>query len=242
MRVTLIAGIALAAIVALLFGLNYAFPSVLTNPDNRLRVFGTVGWLLLMVASVAIRSRNSAATALRSLAAWLLIGVALVWIYAYRFEAQAIGYRILGELLPSHPIDMAEQNGPDGSGAETAIRQVRLTRNVEGHYQIDARVNGTYITFLVDTGATDVVLSPADARRIGFSEGQLNFSERAETANGTVYVAPVILNNLTIGSIIVNGLPAKVDKAPMEYSLLGMRFLNQLHGWRVEQQTLILEQ
>ncbi|HVJ35435.1 MAG TPA: TIGR02281 family clan AA aspartic protease [Terriglobia bacterium] len=241
MRVTVIAVAIVAAIVALLLLLNNAFPNVLADPDNRIRVFASFGWLLLLVGSVALRFRSQPGTALRSLAAWLLIGLALVWVYAYRFEAQEIGNRIFGELVPAHGISASTAALPAG-GSSAGPREVRFALNENGHYQVQARVNGTYITFLVDTGASDVVLSPDDARRVGFADNQLNFIERAETANGIAHVAPVTLNNLTIGPIVMARLPAKVNQAPMPYSLLGMRFLNQLRGWRVQQQTLILQQ
>ncbi len=245
MRVTVIAAILLALLAALLLTLNNLFPSIMAQPENRMRVYATTGWLLLLVGSAATRFRSQPGTALRALSAWLLIGLALVWVYAYRFEAQQIGNRILGELAPSHGIEtsVADNEAAD-SGTESmsgGISEIRFALNQEGHYQIDARVNGTYITFLVDTGASDVVLSPDDAQRIGLTDSQLHFTERASTANGIVYVAPVTLNNLTIGSIVMNRLPARVNQAPMPYSLLGMSFLNQLRGWRVEQRTLILE-
>jgi aspartyl protease family protein len=107
---------------------------------------------------------------------------------------------------------------------------------------VTARVNGTYVTFLVDTGATDVVLSPLDAQRIGFDPKDLRFTQRAETANGVVRAAPVTLDEVALGSIVVDHLPASVNEASMSQSLLGMRFLNQLRSWRVEGQTLILQQ
>ncbi|HWT99421.1 MAG TPA: TIGR02281 family clan AA aspartic protease [Terriglobales bacterium] len=245
MRVIVIAAVLLALLAALLLTLNNFFPSIMAQPENRMRVYATTGWLLLLVGSAATRFRSQPGTALRALSAWLLIGLALVWVYAYRFEAQQIGNRILGELVPSHGIETSvADNGTADSGTESmsgGISEIRFALNQEGHYQIDARVNGTYITFLVDTGASDVVLSPDDAERIGLAESQLHFTERASTANGVVYVAPVTLNNLTIGSIVMNRLAAKVNQAPMPYSLLGMSFLNQLRGWRVEQRTLILE-
>lgn len=243
----LIAGVAIVAIVALVLLLNSAFPNVLADDQNRLQVFATIGWLVLLIGGVAVRFRSQPGSALRALAAWALVGLVLVWIYAYRFEATEIGNRMLGVILPSHGIvttpsdQVAGQQVASSSGDYSSGGEIRFALNQNGHYQIDARVNGTYITFLVDTGASDVVLSPDDAQRIGLA-GQLNFSGRAQTANGITHVAPVMLNNLTIGPISVNGMPAMVDQTPMQYSLLGMRFLNRLRGWRVEGQTLILQQ
>jgi aspartyl protease family protein len=241
----IIAIVAIAAIIALVVALNSAFPNVLADDQSRIQIFATIGWLTLLIGGMALRFRSQPGTALRALAAWALVALVLIWIYAYRFEAGEIGNRMLGVLLPSHGIvtepsqqvaGVTSENG-GGSGSE-----IRFALNQYGHYQVSARVNGTYVTFLVDTGASDVVLSLADARRIGMSESQLNFNERVETANGIAYAASVVLNNLTIGPIVINRMPAKINHSPMQYSLLGMRFLNQLHSWRVEGQTLILQQ
>jgi aspartyl protease family protein len=239
MRTMLIAGLLIVALAALLILLNAAFPSALANEQNRVQVITTLGWLAFLATAMALRFRSHPGSALRSLTAWLLAALVLIWIYAYRFEAQEIGQRMLAVILPSRGI-VVETN--QGTGQPSLVSsEARFALNRDGHYQIDARVNGTYVTFMVDTGASDVVLTPEDARRVGFSASQLSFSDRVETANGIAYVAPVILNNLTVGPISLNRLPAKINNAPMQYSLLGMRFLNQLHGWRVEGETLILQ-
>jgi aspartyl protease family protein len=237
----IIAGVAVAAIIALVLLLNSAFPNILADDQSRLQVFASLGWLVLLIGGVAVRFRSQPGSAIRALAAWALVALVLIWIYAYRFEATEIGNRMLGVLLPSHGI-VTEPSQQAANSSFDSGGEVRFALNQYGHYQVAARVNGTYITFLVDTGASDVVLSPDDARRVGLAGGQLNFSDRVETANGVAYVASVTLNNLTVGPIVINGMPAKINQSPMQYSLLGMRFLNRLHGWRVEGQTLILQQ
>ena len=94
-----------------------------------------------------------------------------------------------------------------------------------------ATVNGRRVEFLVDTGASDVVLAPADAARVGFRAGELRFSGRASTANGDVRLAPVTLRELRIGQFSRRGVPAVVNGAEMPISLLGMSFLSGLDGW-----------
>ncbi|HSE74455.1 MAG TPA: TIGR02281 family clan AA aspartic protease, partial [Dongiaceae bacterium] len=85
-----------------------------------------------------------------------------------------------------------------------------------------------------DTGATDIVLAPRDARRIGIDPDSLEFNRFAETANGTVRGAAIRLDSLEVGPITLNQVPATVNGADMSESLLGMAFLSRLHGWRVE--------
>ncbi|MDE0994022.1 MAG: TIGR02281 family clan AA aspartic protease, partial [Rhodospirillales bacterium] len=93
---------------------------------------------------------------------------------------------------------------------------------------------------LIDTGASDVVLSPLDAKRLGFNLERLRYSKIYRTANGSVKGAPVILGQITIGSIQLLNVPASVNGADMNRSLLGMRFLNQLSRFEISGNQLIL--
>jgi clan AA aspartic protease (TIGR02281 family) len=109
-----------------------------------------------------------------------------------------------------------------------------------GHFLVEAVVNGAPVTFLVDTGASDVVLTMADAERLGFRPENLRFTQRFATANGEVRGAPVVLREVRIGQFSLFDLPASVNEAPLRVSLLGMSFLKRLHGYSVEDGRLIL--
>jgi aspartyl protease family protein len=109
-----------------------------------------------------------------------------------------------------------------------------------GHFVIDATVDGVPITFLVDTGASDIVLTLDDARQLGFLPHTLDFSQRFRTANGEVRGAPVRLRELRIGQFSLYDQDASVNEAPLAISLLGMRFLDQLNSYQVEDGRLIL--
>jgi clan AA aspartic protease (TIGR02281 family) len=109
-----------------------------------------------------------------------------------------------------------------------------------GHFMVEAVVNGAPITFLVDTGASSVVLTMQDAERLGFRPESLRFTQRFATANGEVRAAPVVLRELRIGQFSVFDMPASVNEAPLRVSLLGMSFLKRLHGYGVEDGQLIL--
>jgi aspartyl protease family protein len=223
----------------MLLFLNNVFPGALQRDDNRLQLYGSLGWLVLLGSSVVLRLRSRPGSSLRALAAWVLIFLVLIWVYAYRFEMIAIGQRMFAALVPGQGYSVVTKTE---DGTQSGPREMRFGINRDGHYEVNARVNGRYITFLVDTGATDVVLSPFDAQRIGLDPKALRFTQRAETANGTVRAAPVTLDEIALGPIVINHLPASVNEASMSQSLLGMRFLSQLRSWRVEGQTLILQQ
>jgi clan AA aspartic protease (TIGR02281 family) len=109
-----------------------------------------------------------------------------------------------------------------------------------GHYVVEAVVNGAPITFLVDTGASSIVLTMDDAARLGFRPETLRFTQRFVTANGEVRGAPVTLRELRIGQFSLYDVPASVNEAPLSVSLLGMSFLRRLDGYAVEDGRLVL--
>jgi clan AA aspartic protease (TIGR02281 family) len=109
-----------------------------------------------------------------------------------------------------------------------------------GHFLIEAWVNGEPITFLVDTGASDIVLTPDDARRIGLEPRTLEYTQSFATANGEVRAAPVVLREIRVGELQLFDLDASVNEAALPVSLLGMSFLEELSGYEVQGRTLIL--
>jgi aspartyl protease family protein len=137
---------------------------------------------------------------------------------------------------------------PEPSIARTAPRasaqgdawQYVVEAGPHGHFVLDAVVNGVPITFLVDTGASAIVLSPEDARALGFLARHLEFSRRFRTANGEVRAAPVRLRELRIGQFSLYDVEAAVNEAPIGISLLGMGFLEELAGYEVADRRLIL--
>ena len=105
---------------------------------------------------------------------------------------------------------------------------VTLFADSRGHFTTIGVVNGVSLRFLVDTGASSVVLSSADARQAGvnYQAGTRVFTQ---TANGVVPVYTVKLDTLRIGDITLNNVEAAViegDKLPI--ALLGMSFLNRM--------------
>ncbi len=120
-------------------------------------------------------------------------------------------------------------------GAELVIPAGR-----NGHFVVTAEVEGVEILFLVDTGASQVILTAEDAERLGHSVDFLEFSDRFQTANGAVRGAPLLLSELRIGDLEIEDVRASVIQAPMSTSLLGMSFLSRLEGYEVGPEGLIL--
>lgn len=137
-------------------------------------------------------------------------------------------------------IAVNDRNAAGGDIDSASASELLIRANGAGHFLIDADVERAKIRFLVDTGATMVVLSPEDARRAGLSEDRLNFSREVSTANGNVRVAPVTLRKFKVGQIVLRDVEAVVNSAPMRVSLLGMSFLRRLDGWQVKGDKLYL--
>ena len=121
------------------------------------------------------------------------------------------------------------------SGHDVVIPAAR-----DGHFLVEAVVDGLPLRLLVDTGASDVVLTVADAERLGFRQHQLDFSRRYQTANGVVRGAPVTLRELRIGQFSLFEVDASVTDGPLGISLLGMSFLGRLDSYAVADGRLML--
>ena len=108
--------------------------------------------------------------------------------------------------------------------------EIILPRGRDGHYYLTAEVNGAPVRFVVDTGASDIVLSKADAGRIGIDPEELNYLGRAATANGETRTAFVKLDEIVVGNAVDHNISAVVNEGAMSQSLLGMGYL-QRWGW-----------
>lgn len=97
----------------------------------------------------------------------------------------------------------------------------------DGHFYLTAEVNGTRVLFVVDTGASEIVLTQRDAERVGLEPATLNYFGTAMTANGRVETAPVRLDTFAIGGLTETGLPAVVNGGDLDTSLLGMSWLGR---------------
>jgi len=109
--------------------------------------------------------------------------------------------------------------------------EITLPRAPDGHYYLTLDIAGTPLRFMVDTGATNVVLSRDDARTLGFDPDTLMYLGEARTANGVVRTARVELQDVRLGPYADESLRAFVNDGDMEGSLLGMDYLGR---YRIE--------
>lgn len=120
----------------------------------------------------------------------------------------------------------------------TGPASVKLQADGRGHYMVQGQINGGAVRMLLDTGATMIALSAADALRLGIDykkgpRGMVN------TANGPAPVYQVTLNTVKVGDIELNQVDALVQETGLPFALLGMSFLNRTEMQRQgEQMTL----
>jgi aspartyl protease family protein len=169
---------------------------------------GRLFYLVLLLAAVGgwimVEYRQRMGQALRVAMAWGLIFVGVM-----------AGYGLWNDLRS----DIAPQQLISEAGV------IEVPRAEDGHYYLTLQVNGTAIQFLADTGATNMVLSQADARRIGIDPEGLLYLGSAQTANGTVRTARVDLPSVELGPYLDRDFSAWINEGDMDKSLLGMDYL-----------------
>lgn len=126
-----------------------------------------------------------------------------------------------------------------GSG-EVVIRAAR-----DGHFHVTLMINAVPVKLIVDTGATQLVLSQADAARIGLDPDSLPYLGQGRTANGIVGLARVVLADVVLQAddlvIRDTDVPAFVNDGELDVSLLGMGYLRRFASITIESDRLVLE-
>ncbi len=126
------------------------------------------------------------------------------------------------------------------SAAAPERRSVSLTADARGHFSATGSLNGYPMSFLVDTGATAIAISAADAKRIGidYKAGQV---VGVGTAAGVVPAWRVKISTVKVGGITVHQVDGMVMETGLDLPLLGMSFLNRMEMTR-DGQTMTLTQ
>lgn len=130
-----------------------------------------------------------------------------------------------------------KEANPNQRVAITGSGEVVLERNRQGHYVAYGEINGTKVTFMLDTGATDVALSSRLAQELGLKRGA---SMQVNTANGRATAYETRLDSVRLGAIVVRDVPANFSDGMMDHTvLLGMSFLKHLEFTQRENQLIL---
>lgn len=119
--------------------------------------------------------------------------------------------------------------------------RIELPMARDGHFYIDLRLNGELVEFMVDTGASGIALTRADASAAGIDMDSLRYTGFASTANGIVSTAPVTIGLVEIGAIRDENVRANVVEGDLDTSLLGMSYLRRFARVGFEGETMVLE-
>lgn len=217
----------LAAMGAGLWWLSELFPDRLSGDGDRMYLIQTLAVLAMVSSGILFTRRARLGEAARNLAIWIGILAVLVIGFAYQDEMRDVALRVRSALIPGYPVEI-----------EPGV--LRLTAGRGGHFSVIGSANGTTINFLIDTGASDIVLSPGDAARLGIPVATLNFTRMTQTANGIGRGAAYTLASLAIGPIERHDVPVTVNQAEMTGSLLGMAFLRTLASIEIAGNTMTL--
>jgi aspartyl protease family protein len=153
-----------------------------------------------------------------------------------------------GEVAPAPSVAAAPAARPVAAAVAVDLPETRggreavIRKESDGHFWVNAYVNGAPVHFMVDTGASIVALTERDARRAGIDPSRLPRDMAVSTAAGRVMVASVMLNTVRIERVTATQVQAAIVDEGLEHSLLGMSFLNKLDGWEVTSRALVIRQ
>ncbi len=194
--------------------------------DQAIRVIYLLGVLVLVISAFAVR-RVKLGTAVKMFASWVLIFAAAFVIFTFKDDFAALGDRLLVSVR-------------GGETVATAPGETRVRLAPDGHFWVEAEVNGQPVRFLVDSGATVTSISADTAQRVGI-QAQPGLPVVVSTANGLVNAQRGRADRLLVGNIERQNVAVHISEAFGDINVIGMNFLSSLRSWRVEGRTLILK-
>lgn len=218
----------LLSVVGAVLGLTALYPGALGSQDAQMHLAYGLALVTLLVSALVLTPRLKAREVIKVSLTWIAIFLALVTIYRYQDGFRQLGREMVFAIDPSEP--------------KSEANTVRLRASTGGHFLASAEVEGKRVRFLVDTGASEVVLTKDDAKRIGIKIDDLAYVTPVLTANGQTYVAPIRLKSITVGDITIKNVDAAVANNDMDTSLLGMTYLRRLKSFEFSPQELILKE
>jgi aspartyl protease family protein len=202
------------------------------------------------LSGVCMAFSSGTKTAMGEAVSWLIAGASLIVAFIYLDELKAglfpisQGQSVQDRQLPHKTSSNLRAQWPRAATAPTANsgNMVRLRAGLHGHYRTSARLNGRSVDVLVDTGATNIGLTYADAQRAGIYVNDSDFKYKTRTANGLSRIAIVHLDRVAIGDIVVRNVRATVSQpGKLGITLLGMSFMSKLRRAEMRDGLLILE-
>lgn len=196
------------------------------SDGNQVAEFVYLMAILVLVISALMVRKIPIGKGLQMFAGWVMIFLAAFVAFALKDDFIDLGKRVL-------------QEGRGDMVAVQAGETIRIKQSLDGHFWVDATLNGEPVRFLIDSGATTTSISVDTARRAGI-EPRGGLPAMVRTANGTVLVDRGRAETLRVGTIEREDLAVHISEAFGDMNVLGMNFLSSLSGWGVEGRWLIL--
>ena len=218
----------LLAVGAIIWAMFVFFPE--PNPyreDNYLDIVRLVAFLALVSSGLIFTRRINFGELIRNISIWTCLAALFLLGFTYRNELTRIFYRVVGEMVPGQAIFI------DGNS-------IILSVDMDGHFYANGKANGKSLRFMIDTGASDVMLTPRDAAHLGIDIRRLLFTKTYRTPSGIGLGAPYRLDSLTIGPLEYTNVAVSINKTDMATSLLGMSFLERLESFKFRGSKLYL--
>lgn len=197
-------------------------PPYLTSMDGD--TFGRLFYLILLGVAVGswffVENRQSLGKSARQAAAWGLIFLGAIAAYGLWSDIQR-------DVLPAQ-------------AAVNAQGQIEVPQAPDGHYYLTLQLNDAPVRFLVDTGASAIVLSQRDAERAGIDPDGLTFTGRAMTANGEVRTARTRIQDVSLAGVEDRNVTVAVTDGALGQSLLGMDYLRRFERVEIADGRLVL--
>ena len=207
--------------------LSSLFPGQLNSDVDQAYVIQAIVIIAFLSAGLIFARRINVKETVRNIAIWVAIAAVLIIGLSFRDEIESVALRVRSELVPGYALQSGEH-------------ELVVTESAGGNFFIFGEANGVRVRFLIDTGASDTVLTPSDAANLGIDVRALDFSRVYQTANGLGRGAPYTLDSLSVGPISISPMPVSVNEAEMGSSLLGMTFLRRLRSFEIQGRRLIL--
>jgi aspartyl protease family protein len=228
----IVIALGLAGFIAIIFILRQSAHTLPSIGGDRFAYVLYMGIWATLIGSAILFRRESIGDSLKQLVAWIGIFLIIMAAYTHRYEMQDIASRMSAGLIPGSPISAISEDGRV---------QITLIRNRSGHFSARGAVGSIPVSFLVDTGATDIVLSNTDATNAGIDTGNLRYNIPVSTANGMTTSARKTIGNISVGPIAYDNVTVMIArKGDLGQSLLGMNFINRLRSFEIRGDRMIL--
>jgi aspartyl protease family protein len=158
---------------------------------------------------------------------WIVFALVALVLYSYRFEIIEIKDRVLSDLFPSKAINKNHE---------------KLILNIaqDGHYYLNVKIKNNEVRFMIDTGASDVVIDEKIALKLGYDLKNINYNKIFQTANGQSYGASISFDEVDVSGVKFYNVQASITNSDLVIPLLGMSFLQKFYKYEFFRDKLIL--